>query len=54
MRLLLDTHILLWAAGRNDKLSESARTQLTAPENKLFFQRGQYLGDYHQIGSRAR
>ena len=37
MKLLLDTHILLWAAGQVEKLSESARAQLTAPENTLFF-----------------
>ena len=37
MKLLLDTHILLWAAGRPEKLSGSARAQLTAPENNLFF-----------------
>ena len=37
MRLLLDTHIILWAAGQPEKLSESARTLLTAPENALFF-----------------
>lgn len=37
MRLLLDTHILLWAAGQPEKLSDSARVLLTAPENGLFF-----------------
>jgi PIN domain nuclease of toxin-antitoxin system len=37
MKLLLDTHILLWAAGQTEKLSESARAQLNAPENHLFF-----------------
>ncbi len=37
MKLLLDTHILLWAAGQPEKLSESARSLLTAPENFLFF-----------------
>ena len=37
MRLLLDTHIVLWAAGQPEKLSESARTLLTTPENSLFF-----------------
>ena len=37
MKLLLDTHIVLWAAGQPEKLSESARTLLTAPENILFF-----------------
>lgn len=37
MKLLLDTHVLLRAAGQPEKLSESARTLLTAPENVLFF-----------------
>ncbi len=37
MKLLLDTHVVLWAAGQPEKLSESARTLLTAPENILFF-----------------
>ena len=37
MKLLLDTHILLWAAGQPEKLSETARTLLTTPGNVLFF-----------------
>ena len=37
MKLLLDTHIVLCAAGQPEKLSESARTHLTTPENVLFF-----------------
>jgi len=37
VKLLLDTHILLWAAGQPENLSESARTLLTTPENNLFF-----------------
>ena len=37
MKLLLDTHIVLWAAGQPEKLSESARTLLTTTENVLFF-----------------
>ena len=37
MKLLLDTHILLWAAGEPEKLSESARVLLTTSENNLFF-----------------
>jgi PIN domain nuclease of toxin-antitoxin system len=37
VKLLLDTHILLWAAGQPERLSESARTLLTTPENILFF-----------------
>ncbi len=37
MKLLLDTHVLLWAAGQPEKLSEKARTLLITPENSLFF-----------------
>jgi len=37
VKLLLDTHILLWTVGQPEKLSESARTILTEPANSLFF-----------------
>ena len=37
MKLLLDTHIILWVAGAPEKISESTRTLLTAPDNSLFF-----------------
>ncbi|PPE67320.1 type II toxin-antitoxin system VapC family toxin [Caldimonas caldifontis] len=37
MKLLLDTHLLLWAASAPERLSEAARMLLTAPENELFF-----------------
>jgi PIN domain nuclease of toxin-antitoxin system len=37
MKLLLDTHILLWAAGQPDKLPESAREMLLDKRNRLFF-----------------
>lgn len=37
MKLLLDTHIVLWAAGQPEKLPESARILLTTAENVLFF-----------------
>ena len=37
MKLLLDTHILLWAAGKPEKLSESARIMLLDERNILFF-----------------
>jgi len=37
MRLLLDTHILLWAAGEPEKLSTAGRNLLLAPENALYF-----------------
>lgn len=37
MKLLLDTQILLWAAGQPEKLSVAARKQLNNPKNELLF-----------------
>ena len=37
MKLLLDTHILLWAAGQPEKLSTAALALIEAPENQLLF-----------------
>lgn len=37
MKLLLDTHVLLWAAGEPDKLSETSRLLLQDETNDLFF-----------------
>jgi len=37
VKLLLDTHVLLWAAGQPEKLSSAARQQLEAQENELLF-----------------
>lgn len=37
MKLLLDTHVLLWAAGVPDRLSAEARALIDAPEHELFF-----------------
>ena len=37
MKLLLDTHVILWVAGQPEKLSAPARSLLTTPENTLFF-----------------
>ncbi len=37
MKLLLDTHLLLWAAGSPGQLSESARALLEDPLNELLF-----------------
>lgn len=37
MKLLLDTHLLLWAAGDPDQLSAVARALLEDQENELFF-----------------
>ena len=37
MKLLLDTHILLWAAGEPDKLSAEAYALLDDPQNELLF-----------------
>ena len=37
MKLLLDTHVLLWAAGEPEKLSENTRFLLLDESNDLFF-----------------
>ncbi len=37
MRLLLDTHLLLWSAGQPDRLSAEARSLLQDPANDLVF-----------------
>jgi PIN domain nuclease of toxin-antitoxin system len=37
MKLLLDTHIILWAAGQPDRLSDTARRMLLDSGNALFF-----------------
>jgi PIN domain nuclease of toxin-antitoxin system len=37
VKLLLDTHLLLWAAGQTERLSAAARTLLEDPENTLIF-----------------
>lgn len=37
MKLLLDTHLLLWAAGNPEQLSPAARVLLEDPGNELLF-----------------
>jgi PIN domain nuclease of toxin-antitoxin system len=37
MKLLLDTHLLLWAAGEPQRLSKQARRLIDNPENELLF-----------------
>lgn len=37
MKLLLDTHLLLWAAGQPERLSAAARKLLNDPHNDLLF-----------------
>ncbi len=37
MKLLLDTQLLLWAAGQPERLSETARELLSDPDNELLF-----------------
>ncbi|MFZ4876079.1 type II toxin-antitoxin system VapC family toxin [Janthinobacterium sp. Mn2066] len=37
MKLLLDTHLLLWAAGDPGRLSTVARALIEGPDNELFF-----------------
>jgi PIN domain nuclease of toxin-antitoxin system len=37
VKLLLDTHLLLWAAGQPEQLSTAARELLDDPQNELMF-----------------
>lgn len=37
MKLLLDTHLLLWAAGTPDKMPVSARDLIENKQNELYF-----------------
>lgn len=37
MKLLLDTHLLLWAAGEPGRLSKEARNLINDPQNELLF-----------------
>lgn len=37
MKLLLDTHLLLWAAGAPDRLPAAARSSMQDPSNILLF-----------------
>lgn len=37
MKLLLDTHLLLWAAKGTEHLPSNAHTLMSVPENELFF-----------------
>ena len=37
MKLLLDTHLLLWAAGQPERLSASARALIADEDNTLLF-----------------
>jgi PIN domain nuclease of toxin-antitoxin system len=37
MRVLLDTHLLLWVSVQPDRLSDAARMLFDDPDNELFF-----------------
>jgi PIN domain nuclease of toxin-antitoxin system len=37
MRLLVDTHLILWAAAKSRRLSKEARSLLQDPANDVFF-----------------
>jgi PIN domain nuclease of toxin-antitoxin system len=37
VKLLLDTHLLLWSAGKTERLSTEARALIEALDNELFF-----------------
>lgn len=37
MKLLLDTHVIIWALTDDPRLSENARSLIAAPENMVFY-----------------
>jgi len=37
MRLLLDTHVLLWAVASSRRLSKEARSLIADPDNEVFY-----------------
>lgn len=37
MRILLDTHILLWAVGMSGRLSKATRKLLESPDNDIYY-----------------
>jgi PIN domain nuclease of toxin-antitoxin system len=37
VKILLDTHLLLWAAGKPQRLSKQARSLIDNPDNELLF-----------------
>ena len=37
MKILLDTHLLLWASGQPDRLPKTARTMIESPDTTLLF-----------------
>ena len=37
MKILLDTHILIWALAEPDRLSENGRLALEDPQNEILF-----------------
>jgi len=47
MKLLLDTHLLLWAAGEPRRLSKAARALIDNPDNELLFSAAADLGAHH-------
>lgn len=52
MKLLLDTHLLLWAAGEPQRLPPAARTLLADPANDLLFSAASLweISIKHQLG----
>ncbi|WP_217647971.1 hypothetical protein [Azotobacter beijerinckii] len=52
MKLLLDTHLLLWAVGSPGQLSATTRALLEEAENELFFSAAEPVGNRHQARPR--
>ena len=52
MKLLIDTHVLLWIAGDSENLSKKVASLVLDEENSLFLSFAQYLGNPNQITAR--
>ena len=48
MKVLLDTHALLWLITGDDRLSENARQIFLNEESRLFFSAASLWGDLHK------
>ena len=49
MKILLDTHLLIWCCTNSKTLSQKALSYITDVENEIFFQFGKYLGNPNKV-----
>ena len=49
MKLLLDTHLLLWVAGEPARVPAQARALIENPRERIDFQRREPVGDRDEM-----